>query len=94
MNAYHDESSLANGAEPGFRLPVAFEGKALLFDGRLLPFGFTYRVEMLVDGLSLYFERDEERAWRVIVPEGVAERKLPRPELLRAVADALDAAAG
>jgi hypothetical protein len=55
--------------EEGFELPVTYKGKELLFPAQLVSFGWTHRIQVVMDGTRVCFERDEEGEWRAIVLE-------------------------
>jgi hypothetical protein len=59
-----------------FVIPVSYKGKELHFPARLLHFGYSYKIEVDVYETAVYFERDEEREWRVLVtPEDLETNK-------------------
>ena len=50
-----------------FSIPVAFQGNELEFEARLLMQGYIHRIEVIVDGIPVLFEPDEERNYRALV---------------------------
>jgi hypothetical protein len=44
--------SLANMDE-GFELPISYNGKELLLPAKLIQFGYTYRIEVTINGSLL-----------------------------------------
>ncbi|WP_462264401.1 hypothetical protein [Mucilaginibacter sp.] len=74
-----------------FLLPVSFKGEALELETRLLPWGYTYRFEVQVNGLPVQFEPDEERNYRALVAPEQAEGKGSKLSvaLLQAIAEGL-----
>lgn len=77
--------------EESFELPVTINGKHMLLPARLIRFGYSYRVEVDIEGVAVSFEKDEERNWRAMSMEGQDSRKEIDLSLLQAVVDALDA---
>lgn len=74
-----------------FQLPVTFNEKEMLFPAQLHLYGYTQKIEVLVNDLSVMYERDEERAWRAIIDPVVLEknRSISLP-LLQAIANAIE----
>lgn len=74
-----------------FELPVSYNGEELCFPGQLHQYGYSHKIEINVNGISLLFERDEERNWRVIVnPAELEKNKLINTELLQAIAGSIE----
>lgn len=59
-----------------FTLTVLHKGVLQNFTGRLLMQGYTYKISFIIDETEVYFERDEEGAFRVISMPGQDEKKL------------------
>ena len=74
-------------------IPVAYLGKELEFEGRFYPYGFIYRIELTLNGLTIFFEPDEERNFRALVaPEYSKKSHSLDTGLLAAIAPQLKAA--
>lgn len=74
-----------------FHIPVCFGGKEYNFPTRLLNYGYTIKLEVEIEGNTILFEPDEERNWRALVPfDEINTAKKTNPELLRAVAEAIE----
>jgi hypothetical protein len=74
-----------------FELPVLFNGKQFSFPGQLHLYGYSQKIEVLVNDLSILYERDEEGAWRALVdPSEVQNHKAVTVELLQAIADSIE----
>lgn len=70
-----------------FELPVSFNEKELSFPARLLNYGYSYKLEVDIDGDKILFEPDEERNWRALVAyEEINTSKKINIELLKAIA--------
>lgn len=73
--------------------PVNYLGKEHEFEAKFYPYGFTYRIELNLDGVTVFFEPDEERNYRAIVaPEHFNKRQKLDTGLLAAIAKQLKAA--
>lgn len=70
-----------------FQLPVTFNNQEYLFPARMHQYGFTVKLEVEIEGQPVFFEPDEERNWRAVLPYGESTpSKPPNPALLQAVA--------
>jgi hypothetical protein len=79
--------------DEGFELPVLYKGRELLFPARLVVLGYIYKIEVNVNGQVVFFEKDEERNWRVLVePSDSAPPHKMDIELLKAIGDAIEQA--
>lgn len=77
--------------DEGFELPVHYKGEELLFPGQLHLYGYTQKIEILVHGVSVLYERDEESNWRAIVDaEELEKNRTLNAELLEAIAEAIE----
>jgi len=77
-----------------FTLQVQYKGQTLPFTGELRTLGYIYKIVFEVNGLEVFFERDEERNFRVIVPGDSAKAEKLDRDLLKAIADELEKAVG
>jgi len=66
-------------------LPLNFKGREMDLPLKIYPYGYTYRVEVMVDEVMVIFEPDEEGSYRAIGVPGQVE-----PGLLGAIADLLE----
>lgn len=73
--------------EEQFSLPVQYKGQDLHYDGRLVTYGYSYRIYIDVDGQEISFEPDEERNLRAV---GDTQKASLSIELVRAVAESLE----
>ena len=79
--------------EEGFEISVPYKNEELLIPARLLMQGFTYKIEAIINGRVVWFEPDEERNFRAILPpDSDMETTPPDAALLQAVATALQEA--
>jgi hypothetical protein len=81
--------------EDAFELPVMYKGKEILFSARLLKLGYIYKIEVDLEGVLVHFEKDDERNWRAVVNDPIAqfEKKLDR-DLLSAVIATIEEVTG
>ena len=78
--------------DENFEIPVSYKDKDLLIPAMLQVQGYTYRIETLVEGITLYFERDDSGDFRALLPQDTpAAAKLPETALIAAVAASLNA---
>ncbi|MBC7828063.1 MAG: hypothetical protein H7122_09970 [Chitinophagaceae bacterium] len=60
--------------DDSFEIPVLFNQKELLFPARLLHQGFTHKIKVDVNGLTIIFEPDEEGNYRAIIDDILLEK--------------------
>jgi hypothetical protein len=73
--------------EEGFELPVLFNNMELSFPAKLLNYGYSYKLEVDIDGDKILFEPDEERNWRALTSAGdMPANKKINVDLLKAIA--------
>jgi len=78
-----------------FLLPVTCNGKEFEFPVRLLKYGYTFTLELDIEGTKIIYERDEERNWRAVMPYGeIAVNKKINADLLKATSKAIEAIIG
>jgi hypothetical protein len=78
--------------EDEFDLPVLFRGEEKSFRGRLLLYGYSYKIQVMVDDQAILFEPDEERNWRALIDMEDREKHFQiNVELLQSIAASLDA---
>ena len=73
----------------GFEIPITYRGKEIQLPARLVPFGYTYRIEVDVSGTVIWFERDEERHWRALINPESGDPKVDAG-LINAIIEMLD----
>ncbi|MBE7169235.1 MAG: hypothetical protein INR73_01510 [Williamsia sp.] len=79
--------------EEPFTLPVSYKGKEQDYEAQLELRGYTYRIRVTVEGQDVYYERDEEGAFRAIIPTDAPskETRIPEAGLLQAIAQKIKA---
>lgn len=73
-------------------LPVIYQGEELNFPMTVYRSAFGFRITVVVDGIELFFERDEEMKLRgLISTDNQAKDKEISPGLFDAIATSLQA---
>ncbi len=73
-----------------FELPVRYRNQDLTYPGQFKRWGYSYRIEMQVDGFIIYFEPDEERNWRALTDPSRDNTTSVPGDKIRAVIEALN----
>ena len=77
--------------DDGFELPVLFNKRELNLPARLLSYGYSYKLEVEVEGTKILFEPDEERNWRALIGyEEINANKKISVDLLKAIAFSIE----
>ena len=77
--------------DEGFELHVNYNNKVLVFPAHLLQLGYVYKIQVDVFGSLVFYDRDEEGAWRAIIETTNArDEGNISPDLLKAIADTID----
>ncbi len=53
--------------EDMFMLPVIYNGEEKEFEVKLIPYTYTYRFEVTINGVEVQFEPDEEQNYRALL---------------------------
>ena len=76
--------------EDSFLLYVTVNGKEYQFPANILEYGYTVKMQVVINGSNVIFEPDEERNWRAVIPyEDAQANKKFDVTLLQAVADVI-----
>ncbi|MEP7279993.1 MAG: hypothetical protein ABI813_15200 [Bacteroidota bacterium] len=75
-----------------FVITASYKNQERNFDAVLISFGYSYKIEVAIDGATVVFERDEEKNYRAYLPADAHTSPAPDPHLLEAVAQALEKA--
>lgn len=79
--------------DDSFDLPVFYNKEEIVLPARLHQYGYTYKIEVDVNGTTVFFERDDERNWRALVePSTIEAHHHIKTEMLQAIADSLQQA--
>jgi len=71
-----------------FDLTLNYNRRELLLPARLIQFGYTYKIEVDLNGTLVSFERDEEKNWRALIDPNI-ETKI-NVDLLNAIVQAIE----
>lgn len=79
--------------EESFTLTVAHKGRELHFETQLLLTGYTHKFKVIVNSREVFFEPDEEGAYRAVLPPTDDDRnnKAADIELLQDIAATIQA---
>ena len=74
-----------------FEVSVTYKNQELNFSAKFIPFGYSFKFEVDVNGIPVFFEPDEERSFRAIIDLSIenAHYKI-NVELLKLIADTLE----
>jgi hypothetical protein len=74
-----------------FELPVLHNNKEMLLPAQLHQYGYSFKIEVEVNGTAIFFERDEDRNWRAMVePSEVEMNSYLTKELLQAILTSIE----
>jgi hypothetical protein len=74
-----------------FELPVLYNNKKMLLPAQLHQYGYSFKIEVEVNGTAIFFERDEDRNWRAMVePSEVEMNSYLTKELLQAILTSIE----
>jgi hypothetical protein len=60
-------------------IPVNYKNRELIFIAKFIQFGYSYKFEVDVNGIPVFFEPDEERNFRAIIdPNDNGNRNIDR----------------
>jgi hypothetical protein len=76
-----------------FSIPVTYKGVELQMETRMQVWSYGRRFYVMVDGVEVLFEMDEEGAIRAVLPPE-EEGKMPGKELLREIASVIEQISG
>ncbi len=77
-----------------FELDVEYQGKQVTIPVRLYKWGYTYRLEASIEGISVFFEPDENESYRAIIEETVDMSVSPDKELIETIIIQLESLRG
>lgn len=77
--------------EDGFSIDVEYRGAKMSFDVALSSTGYTHKFQVIIDGIEVIYEPDEERNYRAVVsPDAAHNLKDKDKELIQLVGAQLD----
>ena len=71
-------------------VPVTNKNQKLIFYAKFIQFGYSYKFEVDVNGINVYFEPDEEKIFRAMIDPAIdhENHKIDK-ELIQLIAEAL-----
>ena len=73
-------------------VPVNYKNQELIFNAKFIQFGYSYKFEVDVNGVIVFFEPDEERNFRAILDPAIDRGNYNiDKELIQSIAEALAA---
>lgn len=73
--------------EDVFDLPVNYNGEEMMLPSKLIRFGYSYTIEVQVNGTTVSFEKDEEGNWRALTNSHTTKLNI---HILTKIVEALD----
>ena len=75
-----------------FEIQILYNGKEAVFIGRLVKFGYSYRIVVEIESQSIYFEPDETREhFRGLIEyEQLENSKIVDKELVKRIGEELE----
>ncbi len=70
-------------------VPVTYKNENLLFNATFLQAGYTYKFEVDLNGINVFFEPDEEQCYRALVAPEMIHTINIDGELLKLIAESL-----
>ena len=69
---------------------VTYKNQELIFYAKFIQFGYSYKFEVDVDGILIFFEPDEERNFRAMIDPAIdlGNHKIDK-ELIQFIAEAI-----
>ena len=75
--------------EETFQLPVTYRGKELQFDAQLLQLGYTRKIQVDVNDMIVFIEKDDEGNYRAILGDIQNESKIDKA-LVKEIVNSLE----
>jgi hypothetical protein len=73
-----------------FELPVSFKGEKWMLPAEFMNMGYTHRIKITVNGITLLFEPDEEKNYRAILDNTEKDGlKAPDREFIKKISETL-----
>jgi hypothetical protein len=73
-----------------FDLPVMYNNKEILLPAQLHQYGYSFKIEVEVNGTPVFFERDEDRNWRALIDPSTGDiNSALTTELLQAISNSI-----
>lgn len=69
-----------------FEIPVVYKGEEIMFPAKLLAYGYTHKIEVDINGTTIFYEPDEERNYRALINVDDGKTNI---ELVKLIAESL-----
>ncbi|HEX8548940.1 MAG TPA: hypothetical protein VF691_18385 [Cytophagaceae bacterium] len=76
--------------EESIEIPISYKGEEIIFLGIIVSTGYNYSIKVDINGLTVTFEPDEERHYRIMIDPLQANTHKYDLELLKCIASALE----
>ncbi len=74
-----------------FEIPVTYRGQEFSFPARFFAFGYSFKIQVDVNGQEVLFEPDEERSFREVIDTNTSQvGKAIDVELLKAISHSIE----
>lgn len=70
-------------------IPIDLNGAQRSFFARIIPYGYTYRLSVDVNGTEVFFEPDEQDQYRVIITAPETNISKADKEIIKSIAEVL-----
>ncbi len=74
--------------EDTVQIPVTYKGKELEFDAQLLHLGYINKIQVDVNGVIVFLEKDDEGNYRAVLADMLNENKVDK-ELVKEIVQSL-----
>ncbi len=74
--------------EETFQILVTYRGKELQFDAQLLQFGYIRKIQVDVNGIIVFIEKDDEGNYRAVINDLQSENKIDKT-LIKTIVESL-----
>lgn len=71
--------------EENFQIPVIYRGKELQFDAQLLQVGYIRKIQLDVNGIIVFLEKDDEGNYRAILADIKDENKVDKNQIVESL---------
>ena len=76
--------------DESFEIPFNFQGEEMQVPAEFQPLGYTYRIKITIQGITVFFEPDEEKNYRAVIMPGEQENSKNLPNgLLETISEKL-----
>lgn len=78
--------------EDELEIPIIYKGEPLTIQGKVLAFGYVYKLSVDINGVEIIFEKDDAGDYRAILSDpDSAHKQKPDAEMVKAILETLSA---